>query len=343
MSHDTAGHTVDDVENKSPDADCKLMPELSTNFDENVSAAAAKEDGEGQTLVEAMSEAELDESSSNSNSTQSSEATNGSIRKKRRRGEDQILMEHLSAIDKSLADGLTNQLRPTLLPEIAPGATVTETSDTSSQTGDCEMKKSKEDSPAFHLRPRRSHKASGYCSSGSSSPIFFLSPIKRSKQPLVKKSINSYTHKLLSDTSRQLSQILNDQSSHSGHNESSTPSVSLGTICQSLLIKDEPDGAELPKAKPKNRSYSRSIMCDVDVSVFSELITPSDLTYGNEYPSNYISMKIIDIKPLRYVQITHPDVQGKVTSPLLELRTLDLNDRFLLAYTKGVFDHSSIR
>ena len=291
----------------------------------------------------------FDENSSNSNSTQSSENTNGSGRKRtRRRGEGQLLMQDLIGIDKSLADGIANHLKSTPTQSSSSDGPSTEQNDLSNQTGgEGEPKKSKEDSPAFHLRPRRSHKGasySGYCSSsGSNSPIsFYFSPVKRSKQTLIKKSLNNYTQQLLSDTSKQLSQFLNDQQSHSGHNDSCiTISSSNSTSFDS---KDDLDVSLTPKpSQPQLRAYSRSILRDVDVSVFAELITPVDLTYSKVYTSSYLALQVVDIKPLRYVNIQHPDSGEKLSSPLLELNTLDINDRFSLKHTRGIFDDSSFR
>ena len=54
-------------------------------------------------------------------------------------------------------------------------------------------------------------------------------------------------------------------------------------------------------------------------------------------------MKIVDIKPFRYVNIIHPVSKERLYCPLLEYTTVDMNDRFLLSHTKGIFDDSSIR
>lgn len=277
---------------------------------------------------------DIDENSSTSSSTQSSENTQSSGRRKRRRGEEQILMEDLIGIDKSLAADIATHLKSPIKSMVDACNNSLDSNDLSSkQFTDGEPKKSKDDSPAFRLRPRRSAKStsfSGYCSgSGSSSPISIMySPVKRSKQPVLKKSINTYTQQLLSDTSKQLSQFLNNQQNGvSGHNETNSKenSDTQGTC------------------KPFIRSFSKSIVQDVNVSVFAELITPLEITFDFSYPDRYLSLTICDIKPLRHVYLLHPQTKDKVSSPLLELTTIDINDRFLLKHTKGIFDDSTSR
>lgn len=268
---------------------------------------------------------EFDDNSSTSSSTQSSDNTQSSGRRKRRRGEEQILMEDLIGIDKSLAADIATHLKSPIKSMVDACNNSLDSNDLSSkQFTDGEPNKSKDDSPAFRLRPRRSAKStsfSGYCSgSGSSSPISIMySPVKRSKQPVLRKSINTYTQQLLSDTSKQLSQFLNDQQHNgdSGHNENRHTQSS----CQPFI-----------------RSFSKSIVQDVNVSVFAELITPLEITYDFSYPDRYLSLTICDIKPLRHVYLQHPQTKNKVSSPLLELTTIDINDRFLLSHTKGIFD-----
>lgn len=286
-----------------------------------------KKTGDGETSLP-----EFDENSSTSSSAHSSDNTqsSGNTKRKRRRGEEQILLEDLIGIDKSLAA------------DIAPNKSMVDVCNnsldsndlSSKQLTDGEPKKSKEDSPAFRLRPRRSAKSnsfSGYCSgSGSSSPISIMySPVKRSKQPVLRKSINTYTQQLLSDTSKQLSQFLNDQQNGaSGHSDTTNS-------------KEDSDNQS--SCKPFIRSFSKSIVQDVNVSVFAELITPLEITFDFSYPDRYLSLTICDIKPLRHVYLLHPQTKDKVSSPLLELTTIDINDRFLLNHTKGIFDDSTFR
>lgn len=247
------------------------------------------------------------------------------------------LFSILIGIDKSLAADIASDLNSPnkQMCNVDPFCNSVDSADLSSQQQqftDEEPKKSKEDSPAFRLRPRRSAKStsfSGYCSgSGSSSPVSIMySPVKRSKQPIFKKSINNYTRQLLNDTSIQLSQFLSDQQ-QSGHNGTATSS-------KGLEKKD--------CVKPLIRSFAKSILQDVNVSVFADLITPLELTFDFSYPDRYLSLTICDIKPLRHVYLLHPETKDRVSSPLLEMSTIDINDRFLLDHTKGIFDDSAFR
>lgn len=286
---------------------------------------------------------EFDENSSASSSTQSSDNGQFYGRKKRRRGEGQMLMEDLIGIDKSLAADIANDLnrspgKPCNADASCNSADSADLSVKQQQqpVADEEPKKTKEDSPAFRLRPRRSAKStsfSGYCSgSGSSSPISIMySPVKRSKQPVFKKTILAYTQQLLSDTSKQLSQFLNNhQQQQNGHN---------GTAASSG--GDAGDQEKKNSVKPFVRSFAKSILQDVNVSVFADLITPLELTYDFSYPDRYLSLTICEIKPLRQVYLLHPETKDRVSSPLLEMVTIDMDDRFLLDHTKGIFDNAT--
>ena len=338
-------------EEEAEDNDSKNIPLQSetqvspstTTSETNDDTTVKVEKGELKQSEDEMKEISLTVLDENSNSTQSSDSNNSSGRRKRRR-EGQILIEDLIGIDMSLEVGFDNHLKSTPS-QLSTDANFADQNDLSGQAGDGDPKKSKEDSPAFHLRPRRSHKLAGPTYSGygsgsdSSSPVsFFFSPIKRSKQPLMKKSINSYTQQLLSDTSKQLNQFINNQNCHSGHNESCTPTSSQNSSFDS---KDDLVCSLIPK--PLLRAYSRSILCNVDVSVFAEFIAPLDLVNNNVYTNNYLALQIVDIKPLRYVNLGPADNDDKLSSPLLELKALDINDRFNLEHTRGMFDNSDNR
>lgn len=273
----------------------------------------------------------LDENSSTSNSTQSSENTNGSTRKKRRRGEEQLLMQDLVGINKSLADDIANHLK-TPTKSFASEANP-DTKDLSSGTqAEDDPKQAKADSPAFRLRPRRSVNLSG---SGSSSPVSLLfSPIKRSKQPLLRKSINIYTQQLLTDTSKQLCQFL-DRQGPSGHTDMAS---NHSSSFDSKDFKDDTEFAAICESlKPQRRSFEKSILRDIDVSVFAEMITLPELSSFSVYSTNYLALQIVDIKPLRVVELLHPQSKEKLSSPLLELTGVDIMDRFSLPHAREAF------
>ena len=276
--------------------------------------------------TEPMSVQEFDDNSSNSNSTHSSSDISSTSRKKRRRGEGQILMADLFGIDKSLADDISNNLKiQSQTSNDATNITVN-----SSEPGDeCNQKKSKEDSPAFHLRPRRSHKSAGYSSSGSSSPIYYLSPIKRAKSKSPLKANNKYLHQLFTDTAEKLNKHLSDCSNKGDSN---------------LSVQQVSSKLQASESKPIFRKVSDSILVEVNVSVFSEMISPPSLSANSVYSDNYISLKIVQIKPLRYVDLYDENSDNENTVyPLLELTTVDINDRFDISYTQGIFDDASHR
>lgn len=266
---------------------------------------------------------EFDDNSSNSNSTSSD--TSSTSRKKRRRGEEEILMQDLIGIDKSLADDITENLR--IQPNDASNSGVAVKSE---PTDSSECVKSKEDSPAFHLRPRRSHRSSfpGYCSSGSSSPIYYLSPIKRPKSKSPSQKVHNKYMQLFSDTTEKLNKL----------NES-------GGDIESNECKPK----KLEESKPILRKVANSIVTDVNVAVFAEMISPLRLTANNVYPDNYISLRVVEIKPIRYVDLSEDDEeeeeesedQKPLLSPILELATVDLKERYELSYMNGIFEDAS--
>lgn len=291
---------VDIPLNVIPITESKEQFKIEVNQNENTIKSESPEEESQSILI-----GDFDENSCNSNSQSSS----GSSRKKRRRGEEQILMEDLTRIDKSLAEASTF-VEPNGKPQ------------SNSSTGENESKPVKEDSPAFRLRPRRStHKSSfsGYCSSGSSSPIAYLSPIKKGRQNSLKRATTSYTDQLLHDTQRQI-QLLSV-------NDSTT---------------DKPSSTN-NKSKVKIRSCSNSVLVDMDISVFVDMISPYDLNKNSNYDKCYVSLKIIDIKPLRYVSLNRSKSENKIVLPLLEFVTTDFGDRFELEYAAGFYDDSAYR
>ena len=186
-------------------------------------------------------------------------------------------------------------------------------------TPNCEGKDgAKEQSPAFRLRPRRNA-----CSTyGSSSPIF-MSPVKKSSK---KSSVFSAM-----ETAKNLQAFLNVD-------EESLTSVVVAPHF------DEPEFTpeELKIQVPMVRSFEKSIVRELDVSVFAELISPLELSTGNVYPNNYVSLKIIDRKPMRSLSLNIKSRQYN-NIPVLELKAIDLNDRFELSHSKEIFDKPGIK
>lgn len=291
-------------------------------------------------------------------SSSSSNTGDTPTKKRRRRGEDQRLLEDLKSINSDLANSLIKNGDSAQTPTKNDSSDVTLTDSPSAKCATendaSSSAKASKSSPAFHLRPRRSHRSS-FGGSGSSSPIYYLSPVKKTPRPA---KLSQYTQQLLSDTTRRLSTILNgDDVNNNNVAPNGQPTVtysdhkpvpdlpqSLGVYKEKTSISLLVDGvSRLASVEPKSviskstRSPHRSIVRDVDISVFAEFISPNKLFSSVEYGANYVSMRIVDHAPLEHFKlVTSRGDSARI--PFVRLTAVDIEDRFQLEHAQGVFD-----
>lgn len=85
----------------------------------------------------------------------------------------------------------------------------------------------------------------------------------------------------------------------------------------------------------------RLVKTDFDVSVFATLITPKNLMLKpDRYMFNYVSLRIIDVRPIRYVELINSNQSFKC--PVMELKAVDIDDRFKISYARHVWDDSNV-
>lgn len=142
---------------------------------------------------------------------------------------------------------------------------------------------------------------------------------------------NSYTSQLLTDTSRRLSSFYGAE-----NNRWESTAETITDRVRSLDIMPDADdgGSQAKAAKPKLvRSICKSILREVDISVFAEFISPLSVKPNNIYPLNYISLMIEEVRPMKtFVG------DAFVVNSYLELVCSDTEDRFQLGHIDGLFD-----
>lgn len=306
---------------------------------------------------------------SSSSSSSASSSVDNSPKRKRRRGEDQRLMDDLHKIDSSLAAKVTRMIESeqqqqqqngtnglienpikmikndklsSLLDECDQQQQKSSTNNTkssSSSSGDC---------PALHLRPRRNIRpnpftTAGYLSSsGSSSPIF-LSPIKCSTNTNQSPRNFLKTQNLLMDTTKQLNKFLNNSVKRepSDDGDDVKPSINMTTDKQNDSNIDMKKSSCIQRRR-KIIPIDRYVRRDLDVSVFATMITPARLEISQTYPYNYLSLKILEQKSIRFVELNDSRTKRQFTCPILELIAVDIPDRFNIDYINGVFDEPEV-
>ncbi|KAI7688914.1 hypothetical protein SSS_01761 [Sarcoptes scabiei] len=266
--------------------------------------------------------------SSQTLSPSSSSSNENSPKKKRRRGEKERLMDDLSNSNSPWAAHVSKMLIETEETERTTSNQSHCNSDNNKEMENQEnSSKSNESSKSSKarmpsLRPRRNIRPpSGYYSSDSCSPVFY-SPIKN--RFFARQNVESDHQKCENNIKQSIILHAENQS-----------------IIENEVKKEFVDSESIDRIKPN--SLDRIVRKNIDVSVFSTLISPIRLDSNSLYEFNYVSLKIIQIKPLRTLTLTPKCMQEQsLTCPVLELITTDVNDRFNIDYLKGVFDDPEI-
>ncbi|XP_027205082.2 uncharacterized protein LOC113798713 [Dermatophagoides pteronyssinus] len=299
-----------------------------------------------------------------SSSSSSSSSIENSPKRKRRRGEEQRLMDDLQKIDSSLAAKVTRMIESEQQQQQQNGSIENsdkiKNEDDSQTAKNCDQQQkstandakssSSGDCPALHLRPRRNIRPNPFTtavylsSSGSSSPIF-LSPIKCTANNNQSPSKNYLkTQNLLIDTTKQLNKFLSNSPIKQELSTNDSDDIKLS---KNILIDKENDSNVDGKKSSISRrkkilSIDRYVRRDLDVSVFATLITPAQLKISQKYPYNYVSLKILEQKSIRFVELIDSKTKRQFTCPILELITIDIPDRFDIDYMNGVFDEPEV-
>lgn len=213
-----------------------------------------------------------------------------SPKKKRRRGENERLMEDLSN-DSSFAVSLKKLNQQKLTNDKTDSSTllkVVKSEDDDSET--------KSNCTKLRLRPRNS------CKNPANQNGAFIYDNKYSKQ---------FKSKYTNETNYKSEPDLDSDSDSDSELEINEITRSVNLL--SLVKKN------------------------IDVSVFANFIAPNKLNVNNYYEYHYISLKIVNMKPLRFVEMINTNGKN-YHCPVLELTTVDNNERFTYDYLKEFFE-----